>query len=63
MQPNVGGIDRVLRLVLGAALIGWGVYAQSWWGLIGVPILLSGLIGQCFAYRLLGISTCKVKQH
>ncbi|GIV06325.1 MAG: hypothetical protein KatS3mg016_1900 [Fimbriimonadales bacterium] len=62
MQPNVGGIDRVVRVVLGAAIIGWGVYAHSWWGVIGVPILLSGLTGVCFAYKLLGVSTCKVKQ-
>jgi hypothetical protein len=63
MQLNVGGIDRVVRVVLGVALIGWGVYAQSWWGVIGVPLLLSGLIGVCPAYKLLGISTCKIKQH
>jgi hypothetical protein len=61
MQPNVGGIDRVLRIVLGAAIIGWGVYAQNWLGLIGVPLLLSGLVGHCFLYRLFGVSTCKVK--
>ena len=61
MQPNVGGIDRVLRIVLGAAIIGWGVYAQNWLGLIGFPLLLSGLVGQCFLYKLIGVSTCKVK--
>jgi hypothetical protein len=61
MQPNVGGIDRVLRIVLGAAIIGWGVYAQNWLGLIGVLLLLSGLVGQCFLYKLIGVSTCKVK--
>ena len=58
MQPNVGGIDRVLRIVLGAAIIAWGVYAQNWLGLIGVPRLLSGLVGQCFLYKLIGVSTC-----
>jgi hypothetical protein len=61
MQPNVGSVDRVVRIILGAAIIGWGFYAQSWWGLIGVPLLLSGLIGQCFLYKLLGVSTCRVK--
>jgi len=61
MQPNVGGIDRVLRIVLGAAIIGWGIFAQSWLGLIGVLLLLSGLVGQCFLYKLIGVSTCKVK--
>ena len=61
MQPNVGGIDRVLRIVLGAAIIGWGIFAQSWLGLIGVLLLLSGLVGQCFLSTLIGVSTCKVK--
>jgi hypothetical protein len=61
MQPNVGGIDRVLRIVLGAAIIAWGAYAQNWLGLIGVPLLLSGLVGQCFLYKLIGVSACKVK--
>ncbi|MCS6923369.1 MAG: DUF2892 domain-containing protein [Fimbriimonadales bacterium] len=61
MQPNVGGIDRAVRIALGITVIGWGVYAQSWWGLVGIPLLLSGLTGQCFAYKLLGVSTCRVK--
>ncbi len=61
VKPNVGSFDRVLRVVLGIAIIGWGVYAQSWWGLLGVPLLLSGLTGQCFLYRVFGISTCRVR--
>lgn len=61
MKANVGSFDRVLRVVLGLAVIGWGVYAQSWWGLLGVPLLLSGLTGQCFLYRVFGISTCRVR--
>ncbi len=61
MKANVGGIDRILRIVLGAGLIAWGIYAQNWLGVLGVPLLFSGLMGQCFLYRLFGISTCRVR--
>ncbi len=35
MNKNVCGIDRILRILIGLALVGWGVYVQSWWGAIG----------------------------
>lgn len=52
---NVGGIDRALRIVGGLALLGlyfWG--PRSPWGLIGLVPLVSGLIGWCPTYRLIG---------
>ncbi len=61
MTKNVGSVDRLLRLVLGVAIIVLGFLYQSWWGAVGiVPILTAG-IGWCPPYALLGISTCKVK--
>lgn len=63
MTENVGWIDRVLRIVIGLALIafamGWGVPATGWnWiGWIGVVPLLTAVFGFCPAYRVLGIST------
>jgi hypothetical protein len=59
MKKNVGGIDRGLRLVAGLALIGWGVYAQNWWGAVGIIPLFTAAIGWCPAYLPLGISSCK----
>ncbi|GIX29845.1 MAG: hypothetical protein KatS3mg124_0317 [Porticoccaceae bacterium] len=59
MECNLGKWDRWLRAVLGLAIIGWGVYAESWWGLLGVVLLLSAAVGFCPVYRLLGFSTCK----
>lgn len=61
MQANVGKLDRAVRIVLGAALIAWGLYAQNWWGLLGVPLLISGLVGVCPLYKLVGISTCRAR--
>jgi sulfite exporter TauE/SafE len=60
IMKNVGGIDRVLRIVAGLAIIGWGVYAQNWWGAVGAVPLLTGIIRWCPAYAPFGIKTCKV---
>jgi hypothetical protein len=59
MKKNVGGIDRILRIVVGLALIGWGVMTQNVWGAIGLVPLLTAAIGWCPAYLPFGISSCK----
>jgi len=65
MSKNVGGIDRILRIVIGAALIvayflnSDGTY--SWLYLLGIIPLATGLIGWCPPYALFGINTCKTK--
>lgn len=61
MTRNVGGIDRILRIIVGLALIALAVTGTvGWWGWIGVIPLATGLIGTCPAYRLLGMSSCPV---
>ncbi len=59
MKTNIGNIDRSLRLVAGAAILGAGFYFKSWWGLVGLVPILTGLVRFCPLYPLLGISTCK----
>lgn len=59
MYQNVGGADRILRIVLGLGLIGWGVATQNWWGAIGIVPLATALIGWCPVYLPFGISTAK----
>ncbi len=59
MKTNVGGIDRILRILVGLALIGWGWWAQNWWGAVGLIPLLTGLVSWCPAYTLFGMSTKK----
>lgn len=59
MEKNVGNIDKVLRIVAGAALIGLTLSGIiGIWGWIGVVPLATGLMGWCPAYTLLGIKTC-----
>ncbi|WP_456372594.1 YgaP family membrane protein [Thiolapillus sp.] len=59
MKQNVGGIDKILRVIVGLAVIGWGVYAQNWWGALGAIPLFTGLMGWCPFYPLLKVSTKK----
>ena len=58
-MKNVGSADKVIRLVVGIAIVAWGVYAQSWWGVVGLVPIGTALMGVCPAYIPLGISTCK----
>jgi hypothetical protein len=58
MQCNVGKTDKIIRLVLGIAIIGAGVYYQNWLGAIGLVPIGTALIGWCPAYLPFGISTC-----
>lgn len=62
MKANVGGIDRVLRIAAGLALIAWVLFANGpVWAWIGIMPLATGLINFCPAYGILGINTCKTK--
>ena len=63
MKSNVGGIDKTLRIVVGAGLIGATVAGLlPVWGYIGIVPLATGLMGWCPAYPLLGMSTCPMKK-
>jgi hypothetical protein len=59
MSCNVGGIDRILRIVVGLVLLSLIFWVPTWWGLIGLVPLLTGLFGFCPLYPIVGINTCK----
>lgn len=59
MKSNVGGIDRIARVVAGVLLIAATLSGViGWWGWLGVVALATGLLSWCPAYTLLGINTC-----
>lgn len=59
MLRNEGTLDRALRVIVGLALIAMVfVGPQVAWGWIGVVPLLTGLVGFCPLYRLVGLNTC-----
>lgn len=62
-SSNVGSIDRLLRIFVGALLIGLTLAGNiGAWGWIGVIPLVTGLIGSCPMYKIFGISSCKLKK-
>ncbi|MHB1605015.1 MAG: YgaP family membrane protein [Leptospirales bacterium] len=62
MTVNEGTADRVIRVVAGLALISLVfVGPKTQWGWIGIVLLVTGLVGRCGIYALLGISTCPLK--
>lgn len=58
MKPNVGSIDRIVRIIVGLAVLGAGYYYKSWFGLIGIVPLLTATFSFCPAYLPFGLSTC-----
>ncbi|PCD77671.1 YgaP family membrane protein [Pseudothioclava arenosa] len=66
LKNNVGGIDRILRIVVGLALlVGFFLNADAayrWAYLIGIVPLLTGLLGTCPLYSIIGLSTCPMKK-
>jgi hypothetical protein len=66
MTTNIGGIDRVVRIIVGLALIAFALFgpadiAWKWIGWIGVVPILTALVGWCPAYSMVGLSTCPMK--
>lgn len=63
MKTNEGTLDRALRIAAGLALIGLAVSGTVGpWGYVGVVPLLTGAIGWCPLYTMLGINTCPARR-
>jgi hypothetical protein len=63
MKLNVGGIDRILRIVVGLVLIGLTLTGTiGVWGWLGVVPLATGAIGWCPPYAIFGFNTCSMKE-
>ena len=58
MTANVGGVDRILRILVGLALIGWAIYSKNMLGWIGVVPVLTGVFRFCPAYLPFGFKSC-----
>ena len=63
MKSNVGGMDKIARIVIGVALVALAAMGQiGVWGYIGIVPILTGTFRWCPAYLPFGISTCSTKK-
>jgi hypothetical protein len=59
MTCNLGKTDRIIRVIIGLAVIWSGLYYENWWGLVGVLVLIPATIGHCPLYVPFKFSTCR----
>lgn len=65
MHVNVGRFERMVRVMVGLALLSspfWLDTPWRWLGLIGLMPLATGLAGRCPAYRIVGVATCRMRK-
>jgi len=61
MRDNVGNADRIIRIILGVALLSLVFILEGnarWFGLIGIMPIFTALMRWCPAYAIVGMSTC-----
>ena len=63
MKKNIHPIERALRVIVGLALISMAfIGPKSPWFFLGIIPVITGFIGWCPPYAILGMSTCKMKE-
>ena len=59
MKCNVGMIDRIIRFVVAIIFAVIGFTVNAWWFIVTAIALVTGILGWCGLYKILGINTCK----
>ncbi|WBE25819.1 YgaP family membrane protein [Denitrificimonas caeni] len=63
MKSNMGSIDRALRIIVGLVLVGLALTSTvGWWGWLGIIPIVTGVLGNCPLYSVIGVNTCGTKQ-
>lgn len=63
MKTNEGGLDRILRILVGLAVLSLAfVGPKTPWAYLGLVPLITGLVGICPLYSILGLNTCPVRK-
>jgi len=61
MKKNVGTVDRVIRLIMGLAIILAGLLFQNWFGVLGLVFVGTAIAGYCPLYAVFGVRTCRME--
>ena len=59
MTKNMGQTDRIVRAIVGVAIVVWGLMTSNWLGVIGLILLATAAMGWCPAYVPFCIKTLK----
>lgn len=59
LKKNVGYLDSITRVLIGAVIVASGLYLNNFWGLLGLIPLLSGALSFCPIYRILNTTTIR----
>jgi len=59
MKRNIGKVDRIIRVIIGIVIIILGIYFKSWWGVLGLAVIIIAVLGYCPLYEPFKINTCK----
>jgi hypothetical protein len=62
MKHNIGNTDRVIRILLSVLIASLVIYFKSWWGLVAIVPLATGLSLLCPVYTVFGVNTCSNKR-
>lgn len=63
MRKNVGGLDQMARILVGAVLVALALFGVvGWWGWLGLVPLATGVLGWCPLYPLVGLNTCPMRK-
>ena len=62
MHLTVGGIDQILRIVLGVVICTIGMIYNNWWGMVGLIPLVTRTMSSCPLYNLVGLSSLKINE-
>lgn len=57
LKKNIGYIDSIIRVIIGAIAVGLGLYFDNYWGFLGLLLVISGTLSFSPLYRVLNIST------
>ncbi len=61
MKKNVGTVDRVIRLIMGLAIVLAGLLFQNWFGVLGLVFVGTAIAGYCPLYAVFGVRTCRME--
>jgi len=61
IKCNIGKVDRIVRIIIGLVILALGIAFRSWWGAVGILLLITAAVRWCPAYLPFGISTCEKK--